>query len=809
MSLLHVRRVTGLALMIAVSVGSARADTVPAGQPAQSAVDTVAALRAVTGSAGQLAMVRALDATGPGRGVFFWNVASTAADDGAGVVNPTGHSGAGRWQHLTAGQEVPVTAFGAAPGQDDTAAFTAAFAAVNAVGGGTVFVPPADRPYIISPLPTIPIYSNTLFRGAKGKSVIQMDRTKIVSNMGRTGFVVGQPAGFSQVNGPSGTGFKANLIWKTVNGVSSVAGFPDPYFSITWAPATPYAKNAYANAHGGIYQATTAGVSAPGGGPSGTGSDVADGTVVWKYLQPFTVPTIVDGGTNYKPGDTVYVGKPTARGDAGASLDIQAVVSYRGAIARVSIGRAGQITGEAPTNPTPQDASTGRSPQDYFLKDISKVATNITVDGLVFDGGYGSGNPSPAPDFRFKATLLTLENVNTVAIAGCEFRYGLSSPLYINSFTSASVKDSYFHDNGVFGFPGSARNGLNAVGRYQVNNPALDVKSFVVTGNRFDDNKDVGLQFTLIRGGVFTKNTFSGNGAIGIEGEASSYKMLDTRAANGGVEVPSEVLIEDNEIDGRSKSSPQAPVTQWGLDGISTGAGNEGTITLRRNKLHHLQRYAILATQPNDGFVDLENNTIDTVGSPATANFQAVFLVVGSVHIDGMVIRNVGVTPILATGKLVSADFKNIKIEGNTSPHPAIAVSLSNGQGKTVAFSDIDIAYSSHGGIWIEGADYALDQLSFKNVKAQNFNVAGDPNAAAFAIVGKGSKYLSVEHVVVDGLTATDGTRMAQNAINIRSAPNAIREMVVKNSNLSGGQTAKAPLTASPAIGKFSEANNR
>lgn len=51
-----------------------------------------------------------------------------------------------------------------------------------------------------------------------------------------------------------------------------------------WAPSTAYVLNQLANNNGNVYRVTTAGTSAGSGGPSGTGTSITDGTVVWTYV---------------------------------------------------------------------------------------------------------------------------------------------------------------------------------------------------------------------------------------------------------------------------------------------------------------------------------------------------------------------------------------------------------------------------------------------------------------------------------------------------------------------------------------------
>ncbi len=55
--------------------------------------------------------------------------------------------------------------------------------------------------------------------------------------------------------------------------------------STDWAAGTTYAANVLVAANGNFYQATTGGTSGSAGGPTGTGTNIADGSVVWKFAQ--------------------------------------------------------------------------------------------------------------------------------------------------------------------------------------------------------------------------------------------------------------------------------------------------------------------------------------------------------------------------------------------------------------------------------------------------------------------------------------------------------------------------------------------
>jgi hypothetical protein len=63
-----------------------------------------------------------------------------------------------------------------------------------------------------------------------------------------------------------------------------------------WAPSTAFALTDYCVNNGNVYRLTTAGTSAGSGGPTGTGTSIADGGCVWDFL-----------GTLPQVGDLVFV----------------------------------------------------------------------------------------------------------------------------------------------------------------------------------------------------------------------------------------------------------------------------------------------------------------------------------------------------------------------------------------------------------------------------------------------------------------------------------------------------------------------
>jgi uncharacterized phage protein gp47/JayE len=79
------------------------------------------------------------------------------------------------------------------------------------------------------------------------------------------------------------------LIFATAGGVrfTNTAGgvlVGSSSWANAWTPSTAYTLGARASNGGNVYTVTAGGVSAAAGGPSGTGSGIADGTVVWTYF---------------------------------------------------------------------------------------------------------------------------------------------------------------------------------------------------------------------------------------------------------------------------------------------------------------------------------------------------------------------------------------------------------------------------------------------------------------------------------------------------------------------------------------------
>lgn len=74
-----------------------------------------------------------------------------------------------------------------------------------------------------------------------------------------------------------------------------------------WTVSTAYTVGQRVNDNGNVYQCTTAGTSAStGNGPSGTGSGIVDGTVVWDYVTLDNL-NCSSGNTNLLPGQIYHL----------------------------------------------------------------------------------------------------------------------------------------------------------------------------------------------------------------------------------------------------------------------------------------------------------------------------------------------------------------------------------------------------------------------------------------------------------------------------------------------------------------------
>jgi hypothetical protein len=153
--------------------------------------------------------------------------------------------------------------------------------------------------------------------------------------------------------------------------VSGSVGYP-----IVWGGNTAYTANARVTQHGRIYLATTGGTSAASGGPTGTGSAITDGTVVWAYQSP--------NNTGDRVGIYAALTSVSEAGDVTAGRT--------GGPAYVSVGGTVQINyGQGGTNLT--TAAAGGAFGANFLANLGAGCTNFgAIVGTEISVGCAAGS---------------------------------------------------------------------------------------------------------------------------------------------------------------------------------------------------------------------------------------------------------------------------------------------------------------------------------------------------------------------------------------------------------------------------------
>lgn len=84
------------------------------------------------------------------------------------------------------------------------------------------------------------------------------------------------------------------------------------YSANAWAGTTAYTVGQRVRNGGNVYICTTAGTSAASGGPTGTGSGITDGSVVWNYVQAYAEMQV--DNINASVGQTLTVSTFTITG---------------------------------------------------------------------------------------------------------------------------------------------------------------------------------------------------------------------------------------------------------------------------------------------------------------------------------------------------------------------------------------------------------------------------------------------------------------------------------------------------------------
>lgn len=202
--------IPGFTLLANPTAASALPLATPIDEIASVNAANVAALRAANPRTAKLATINDV-----GGGQFYWDAASTDADDGALTLLPTGWSGAGRWKRLVKDATYDATWFGA-QGNDSTdnaAAFSAALSALPA-DGGTLFLPAGV--YRCSASITIPT-------GKTVRIVGQGPDVTVIRGPGTTAHGLNVGAGNTHIEGVGFDGWQHAILYSDLGGVSDVA----------------------------------------------------------------------------------------------------------------------------------------------------------------------------------------------------------------------------------------------------------------------------------------------------------------------------------------------------------------------------------------------------------------------------------------------------------------------------------------------------------------------------------------------------------------------------------------------------------
>lgn len=157
-----------------------------------------------------------------------------------------------------------------------------------------------------------------------------------------------------------------------------------------WANSTAYTVGARRSNGGKTYECITAGTSAGSGGPTGTGANITDGTVHWRYVA--TTTACADGAFDCEEtgpvpayaGTLTTIETPVSGWDGVVNLDDHG-----------SLGRAVETDAELRLRREAQLASSGSATVDAIRADVMAVSgvTGCTVFENDTDTTNGDGMP--------------------------------------------------------------------------------------------------------------------------------------------------------------------------------------------------------------------------------------------------------------------------------------------------------------------------------------------------------------------------------------------------------------------------------
>ena len=143
--------------------------------------------------------------------------------------------------------------------------------------------------------------SGTLEIGTTGMAVVLASFT-LNATSGTVASDVLTLSGFPKTSAATNGGRAVAARFKDSTTLARITGLLVGMTATAWAASTAYALNNIRANSAGVYRVTTAGTSAASGGPTGTGSAITDGGVVWEYLAAFAA-TAWAASTAYTVGN--------------------------------------------------------------------------------------------------------------------------------------------------------------------------------------------------------------------------------------------------------------------------------------------------------------------------------------------------------------------------------------------------------------------------------------------------------------------------------------------------------------------------
>lgn len=209
-----------------------------------------------------------------------------------------------------------------------------------------------------------------------------------------------------------------------------------------WAGSTSYSVGNRRSNGGNAYQCITSGTSAGSGGPTGTGSNITDGTVHWEWLSAVDFTSLSGWITGMGTISAPQIGQ-LWRSDALAN-------------AAVSVSTASTINngGTSAINTILLEPASGESFRDYLVANPTQP--------LVYNATYGVAFSNTASYPSSSTVIITVSNVT---VKGVQFTSSNKAPgVYFNGSSAASTVDSCIIKIGLIdGFPNSIVAGATLV----------------------------------------------------------------------------------------------------------------------------------------------------------------------------------------------------------------------------------------------------------------------------------------------------------------------------------------------------------